>query len=76
MTRSETTKRARRTVAPTPTRDPLVFVAVRIPRTLVDRLDGVVARRTATARANPPRRSDLVREALAVGLDAIERGDG
>ena len=68
-----TTKRARRDVAPTtPTRDPLVFVAVRIPRALVDRIDGAVARRTATARANPPRRSDLVREALALGLDAIE----
>lgn len=54
----------------------LVFVGVRLPRTVLDRLDTAVAQRAAGMRVNPPRRSDLIREALTLGLDAIEEGVG
>src|SRR5262245_35910551 len=54
--------------------DPLLFIGVRLPASLVRRLDALVGRRRATATVNPPTRSAIVRSALVAGLDAITAG--
>ena len=57
--------------------DPLVFVAVRLPASLVRRLDAAVAARRAAAPENRPTRSHVVRVALTRGLAALaaDRGE-
>ena len=59
------------TLPPAPSRDPLVFVAVRLPASLVRRLDRAVAARRAAAPEDRPTRSHVMRVALARGLDGI-----
>jgi hypothetical protein len=48
------------------------LINVRLPAPLAERLAAAVAKRRADT-ANPPTRSHVLREALARGLDALER---
>jgi hypothetical protein len=48
------------------------LINVRLPAALAERLAAAVAAQRADA-ANPPTRSHVLREALARGLDALER---